>query len=281
VIDKRCPDETHLVKFVDEDLSPEQLQRIQMHLEQCSKCALQVSELRELIGDIGASPKLTNWDVAAHVASVMQRIDAPAPASARLTASGGRTLAQRFWVLGAGLSAAAMLSLFVFSRGTGSDGHAEFAARGGVDEPSLSRDVGVQLYIQATSVHALTSGARIFANDALTAGLRNLGKHQAHLLLFAIDSKQEVHWIAPAYTVLGTDPQAAPVAPGARERLLPSSATFDGLAPGPLRVIAVITREATHVSSVERLPVTELTADGLLKRFPRAEVRQFLLEVTP
>jgi hypothetical protein len=56
-------------------------------------------------------------------------------------------------------------------------------------------------------------------------------------------------------------------------------AVFDDLAPGPLRVVAVISSDPLHVSDVEALPPAELSAERLLKRFPRAEVRQFLLEV--
>jgi hypothetical protein len=56
---------------------------------------------------------------------------------------------------------------------------------------------------------------------------------------------------------------------------------FDDLAPGPLRVVAVITAMPTHVSEVEKLSASQLSDSGLLVRFPRAEIRQIPLQVTP
>lgn len=105
-----------------------------------------------------------------------------------------------------------------------------------------------------------------------------MGSEPAYLLLFAVDSRNVVHWIAPEFTAAGTDPEAMTVAPGPSERLLSHAAAFDDLAPGPLRVVAVITRKPTHVSEVEALSGEELDGAALMKHFPRAEVRQFLLE---
>jgi hypothetical protein len=146
--------------------------------------------------------------------------------------------------------------------------------------PSLSRDVGVQLYAQESALRPLSSGSSIGTTTALTAGLRNLGPQRAHLLLFAIDSRQVVHWIAPEFTAPGSDPEATSIAAATGERLLPTSAVFDDLAPGPLRVVAVITATPTRVSEVETLSAEKLSDSALLARFPRAEIRQILLQVT-
>jgi hypothetical protein len=90
-----------------------------------------------------------------------------------------------------------------------------------------------------------------------------------------------VHWIAPEFSAAGSDPEAAPVAPSAGEQLLPSAAAFDDLAPGPLRIVAVISKHPTRVSQVESLGRTELDSEGLIKAFPRAEIRQYSLVVVP
>ena len=273
--DKRCPSEDELLSFVDADLSPEQLARIEKHLEVCSACAKVVMTLSSLVEDLGAplsaEPPL---DVALHVASVMDRLDSPV--------SERRWSAWFSW--GGGLvAAAAALFLFVKLQGPavphGVPG-GELAARGGPTEASLSRNVGVQLYSSRhAELTALGSGSRIAQSAALTAGLRNLASERAYLLLFALDSRQAVHWIAPEYTRPDSNPEASPIAPATTERLLPSVAVFDDLAPGPLRVIAVISSDPLHVSDVEALPPDELSAERLLKRFPRSEVRQFLLVV--
>ena len=124
-------------------------------------------------------------------------------------------------------------------------------------------------------------GSATIVGTPLTAGLRNFGRGQAHLLLFAVDARGSVHWIAPEFTVPGSNPQATIVPPSAGERLLPSSVVFDDLAPGPLRIVAVIASEPLRVLEVDTLSGGELESERLMKRFPRAEIRQFQLEVEP
>lgn len=288
----RCPGEAELLSFVDVDLSPEKLARVELHLAQCPACAKQVAEWRELIADVEASLPQDGFDVKSHTVGVMQRLDTPLAAEPD-------PVGKSRWVVWAGVAvaAAAGVALLIHNAGFGDTTEFahntesrhdtdrplgdEFVARGGAEESSLSRDIGVQLYTQSTAVQSLASGSRIRAKSALTAGLRNLGKEQAYVLLFAVDAKQAVHWVAPEYTVAGSDPVATSITPTAAERLLPSAAVFDDLVPGPLRVYAVITRVPTRVSNVERLPPNELNAERLLALFPNAEVRQFMLEVTP
>jgi hypothetical protein len=260
------------MSYVDVDASPEQLERVEEHLKLCSVCASEVAELRELIRGVAAPVGHAELDVSEHVASVLSRLDAPKP----------RARALRFPVWGGGLAAAAAIVLFFVVRGAGLGTASDhYAARGGPAPASLPRDIGVQLYAQEPALRSLASGSRIHAARALTAGLRNLGHERAFLLLFAVDAKKVVHWIAPAFTEVGSDPPSEAIVPTSSERLLPSAVVFDDLATGPLRVVAVITRKPEHVSSIERLEPSELDAEALLKRFPSAEVRQFLLEVVP
>jgi anti-sigma factor RsiW len=270
VSDKKCPGEAVLTSFADNDLSPEQLKRVERHLELCSACTKQVLALEELLGDIAAPVEASGFDVSAHVGAVMQRLDTPArvPQPSRLAR----------W--GVALAAAAAIGLLLFAhREGGLSG--EFRARGSTAGASLSRDVGVQLYAKAGTLRRLESGDRIRADVALTAGLRNLSQTRAHLLLFAVDARGAVHWIAPEFTVPGSNPQAAVIDSSDSERLLPSAAVFDDLAPGPLRIAAVIAREPMRVLEVDALSGAELATERLMARFPRAEIRQFQLEVEP
>lgn len=266
--DKTCPSEAELVSFADVALSPEELRRIEKHLEVCSGCAKRALALSELTADIAAEVPQPELDVAEHVAGVMRRLDEP-----RLRAPRAR------WVGWAGaLVAAAALVLVIATRGQAPD-PPRLAARGGGATASLSRDVGLQLYAQEDELRPLSSGSTIRPGAALTAGLRNLGSQQAHLLLFAIDARRQVHWIAPEFTAPGSNPESATIAASQSERLLPSAAVFDDLAPGPLRVVAVITAQPSHVSDVEALDENQLDDTGLLARFPQAEIRQALLQV--
>jgi hypothetical protein len=270
VNDKKCPSEALLVSFVDSDLPPEQLRRVEKHLELCSACTKQVMALEELMGDVAAPLASTGFDVSAHVAAVMERLDAPARPEVKRS---------RLLLWGGGLAAAAAVALLVSVLKEGSDGR--LAARGEAVEASLSRDVGVQLYAREASLRPLSSGDRIPAGAALTAGVRNVSRADAHLLLFVIDARGVVHWIAPEFTVPGSNPQAAVIAASASEQLLPSAVVFDDLAPGPLRIVAVIAREPMRVLEVDQLSGVELESERLMKRFPRAEIRQLLIEALP
>ena len=270
--DKPCPSEAELLAFADADLTPERLARVKMHLERCGACAQQIEVLSGLIGDVAAPLAQPKFDVAEHVASVTKRLDSPV----KSTRDSRRTA----WSAGFTAALAAAAALVVFARGPmgpagrpmGEAGPAEhFEARGGAAHAGLSRDIGVQLYALDPSLHALASGAQVRAGTPLTAGLRNLGAGAAYLLLFGVDSKHAVHWIAPEFTKPGTNPEAVSIAPKAAERLLPQSAAFDDLAPGRLSLVIVITSEPTHVSAVEGLPAAELGIEGLARRFPGAE----------
>ncbi len=263
-----CPSAETLVRFVDADLSPESLGRIEEHLGGCSACALQVSMLRELIEDVAAVPEPTRLDLDSHVGEVMSRIQ-----------SQPQTRPRRNWAgWSVGFAAAAALAL-LFGRFVGDDVAQEFTPRGSGSESSSSRDVGVQLYSRDGELQALHPGSEIRSSTPLTVGGRNLGKRSAYLLLFAVDAADSVHWIAPEYTVEGSDPMAFELVPSQTERLSPTTVVFDDLAPGRLRVFAVITSKPTRVSQVEELALRELHAERLTKHFPQSEVRQIALQV--
>lgn len=267
---KHCPTEAELLAFVDDDLPPEKSKRIEAHFGQCSVCAKQAATLEELIADIGAKIPAADFDLNTHVAGVMKRLDEP-PRSASTF---------RWLPWGGALAAAAAVTLFLVSEATNAPrGH--LAARGGTGESSLSRDLGVQLYSQDGALRPLESGSEIQPNTALTAGVRNLASDSAYLLLFAVDAASVVHWITPEFTNPDSDPEATAAVPSAEEQLLPNAAVFDDLALGPLRVVAIVTKTPTRVSEVEQLPANALNDEGLLQHFPRAEIRQFLLTVSP
>jgi len=272
--DKRCPAASELASFVDAALPPEQLQRIEKHLELCSSCARQVIALTELVEDVSAPlPDAAPLDVGAHVSSVMARLDEPV--------AGAKT--SRLWAFGGGVAMAAAALLLWLPRHDASTATAEgeLTARGAAASDTLTRNVGVRLYALARDPVPLGPGDAITTQTRLTAGLRNLGQLPVHLLLFAIDSRNAVHWIAPEYESAGTDPAALSISPAPAERLLPSAAVFDDLAPGPVRVVAVLSRTPLHVSDVESLPGVELVPEALKRRFGSGDVREFALTAGP
>jgi hypothetical protein len=111
-------------------------------------------------------------------------------------------------------------------------------------------------------------------------GVRNLGQGPAYALLFAIDSRQVVHWIAPEFKEPGSDPEALHIVPLRDERLLSTQVVFDDLAPGPLRIVTLVSSEPSHVSQVEALSPSELGSATLSQRFPHAEAREVTVTVT-
>jgi hypothetical protein len=270
--DKQCPSEAELLRFVDADLPPEQTNRLTTHLAACSNCSEKVTALRELIEDVHAPVSTATIDMSDHVAEVMRRLDAPVVA---------RPLPRRWLPLGAGGVALAASVAVVFAlRAPEPATHGHFAARGSGAEASLSRDVGVQLYVKDGTLRPLQAGGRIRAGAALTAGLRNLGTESVYLLLFAVDARNEVHWIAPEFTLPGQDPPAVDISPTRDERLLPSAVAFDDLSPGAVRVVALISPKPLRVSEIESIPAAELDGVGLMRRFAEAEIRQLQIDVT-
>jgi hypothetical protein len=270
VSDKGWPSETDLLRFVDQDLSPEQLERIEDHLRHCVACAAEVRTLRTLVEDVAAPAGGPPLDVGAHVAGVMSRLDTPVAAE--------RPRRRGFFVGAAAIAAAASLSFALGERG---ETDSAFVARGTREAPSLEREVGVELYSHERTLVPLPSGSRVGARTPLTASVRNAGTAPVYLLLFAVDRGGAVHWIAPEFTIAGTDPSSATIGPSAAERPLPTAAVFDDLVPGPLRVVAVVTRAPLRVSAIETLPAAELALERLKRRFAHGDVRQFDLLVAP
>lgn len=259
-----------LVRLIDTDLSPEQVERAERHLAECSSCAREFSELKTLVSDLRAPLPGAPLDVAAHVDAVMARLD---------TTEKTVTRSRRALFGGALAAAAAAVLILALKRNEPDAPAGVWTARGSGAEGSLSQNVGLTLYARESSLRTLSNGASVRADVAFTAGLRNLGDEPVHLLLFALDAKGAIHWIAPEYTVAGTDPMAMSVVPSATERLLPTAVAFDDIAAGLLRVVAVITKEPRRVSEIETLAASELRSERLRHRFPGADVRELALDI--
>ncbi len=265
-----CPLEVELVRFVDADLSPESLGRFSEHLGQCSTCNQQVRALRALVEDLKALPAI-EFDVNAHVKDVMRELDRPVAQEKR-----PRFIARIAAVTALAASVGLVTHIVGSHHGLPSG---TWQARGSSAGESLSRDIGVQVYRRTKSLQPLHPGDAIAPDAALTAGLRNLGHTTAYVLLFAVDSRDAVHWISPKYTRADEDPMATELTSVQEERVLPTSVVFDDMARGPLRVVAIISPSPVRVSQVESLTQAELTQGSLAHRFAGAEVREIVVQV--
>lgn len=263
-----CPPPLQLSRFVDADIEPETADRIGEHLGGCEQCRRQVDAQRRLIADLRA-PIVVELDVRAHTQDVIRRLGgAPLPRRRQ-------TLA-RLAVAGS-LAAAASWVGYVALQNEPLGGTLQ--ARGAGAAPSLSRDVGVQIYSLEQTLRPIVPGETIAASTSFTAGLRNLGQAPAHVLVFAVDSRNQVHWITPLFTRADQDPEATVVPHSPEERLLETSVVFN-LAAGPLRLITILASRSTRVSAVETLPASELAGPGLGRRLPGAEIRELAVEVS-
>jgi hypothetical protein len=153
-------------------------------------------------------------------------------------------------------------------------------ARGSSKGESISRDVGAQVYKLDKSLQPLHSGDIIAPDTALTAGLRNLSHSIAYVLIFAIDSRNSVHWITPQFTRAGENPASTELTSAPEERVLPTSVVFDDLAWGPMRIVTIVSPVPVRVSQVENLAESELVSKSLVHHFAGAEVREIAVQVT-
>lgn len=266
-----CLSPDGLARFVDADLAPESAQRVNQHVSRCQTCSEQVRDLRSLVAAIGAT-QVNDLDVTAHVRAVMHQIEQPMSQARR-----PRAMA-RIAAITAIAVAFAVVAHVVVSRDDATPGR--WQARGSSKGESLSRDIGVQVYTVDESLRPLHPGDFVAPDAALTAGLRNLGHMTAHVLLFAVDSHNAVHWITPRYTQAGQDPAATELVSSPSERVLPTSVVFDDLAPGPVRIVTIISPAIVRVSRVESLTAPELGSASLAQRFIGAEVREIVVYVS-
>lgn len=166
------------------------------------------------------------------------------------------------WWVAAAMSAAAVLLVMRPHAQT------EFTMRG---QSAVVTDVAVHCFSRAT-------GAELRAGDVIGNGMTFVVDHPSAtaLMLFAVDSQQQVHWFYPQYVDANTDPGAVMLS-GATRELLPEGVTLDRPASGALTVVALFGDDTLHVHAVETL----LASQSLATAFPHATVRTLTLQVHP
>ncbi|HEX6241779.1 MAG TPA: zf-HC2 domain-containing protein [Polyangiales bacterium] len=289
----RCPDEEELIRFVDRDLSPEQLDGVERHLHGCAACTVQCDRLRGLIADLAAPVSSVGLAVEEHVAAVMRRLDTPPHPLAK----GGRR--PRVWAAGIALAAAVVLLLRWPTR-TPDGGASDRLAQ-----------VSVQLFLQDAARAPFVAATRVRTGGTLGLSLRNGADRPAYVLVFAVDGAGERLWIAPRLST----PKAASSAPKPGLTLLPKSdsesllrqlgpkieqlataavrvepgaearlgyaVAVRPLAPGRVRVFSLVFGQPRLAGEVDLLPVGQLTVAGLQHQFPEARVRELVFELAP
>jgi hypothetical protein len=265
-----CLTEDRLLAWIDGGIAPNQKGPIARHLAGCADCRGKMSELEALLGDLAAPP---SFDESAHVASVMKRLDA---GDAQGHRAARRPLPRWFARMGAAaavLAVAAATVLVVRGRGL-PEREPDFVARGARQPPSLRRDVGTRIFTGARSLVALDDGATIDGASPLTASYSNVHPTPAYALVFAVDSKGTVHWLFPAYADERENPESVLLERAPRERLFPTSVVLDAPAPGPLRIVSLITEVPLHVADVDRRGALDLSPRALEGAFAGASATE-------
>jgi hypothetical protein len=275
-----CPTEEELFLLADDTERPAEARarELRTHLETCARCSAEWQSIALLTGNLAAMP--AELDVESNVAAVLARIAAP------------RSVVRRFrrsWagIIAAGLSAAAAVVLALrLTGGPPSSDESRFAARGrgtakvAASSPLEGR-VSLHLLRLATPAPVVVrSGDAVDTADAFVCAYRNVGSTEAHVLVFGVDARAAVHWLYPEFTDAATDPESATLGVAAEDMTMRTSVVLEAPAPGPMHVYAVVTEETHHVSEIENLPAGDLSASELVRRFPRALVDEWVVEVT-
>lgn len=273
-----CPDRDELIRFREHALREQRAAEVGAHVASCAACRDRLSALARLVADLrapiageGAQPGPRE------VARVMRRLDRPVHTPRRA----GPRLA---------LAAVAIASAVGLAADWPPASRGVFTARGRraplaaehVTAEAIHREVGTALFALGAPGKELAAGARVSPSTAFVLGVRNLSRGvPLFLLAFAVDARNDIHWLYPGFTTATEDPAALPLPISDTTQLMPDSVVLDGVAAGALRVIVIVSAERMRVSAIERLRGAELAAAALQRRFASAAVTELRLEVSP
>ena len=269
-----CPTQDELIALLDGEATENRAAELRAHLKRCPACQRAWAALEDLTRALAAPVPGTPAPDA--VAKLMRRIEAeeraPAPPQGR---------ARRFpFALGGALAAAAaVVALWLGVRATNHDADL-FAARGAKAAASLQRDVGVVVHRAGERLEPLAAGEVVTQETAYAVSYVNLGRADAaFLMVFAVDAAGEVHWLEPAYLSAADDPGAIKIEHAEVATTLPTAAVLDAPAPGPLRIVSLISPRPLHVSQIEALAPSDRGLASLRARFPGAVIRELTVSL--
>ena len=254
------PTMQELIRFAESEITRSEADQLEAQLADSPQAQRRLDRIRSTIAVLSEPDELIeNQDL---VQGVRQAIDQGAPP---------QTSRSRLPVAVAGLLtavvAAAALVLW-----TAPGDHAEFRAKAVGAGESADRWVGIDVFRVGPTGVAERVRDRIRSSDALLFSYTNLGSEpRSNLMILGVDASGAVRWYHPAYQRSDQDPQSIAVEAGASLAELGEAIRHE-LAPGPMTVYALFTRQPMRVSRVEAL-VTELKRSsgwpqGALPRLP-------------
>jgi hypothetical protein len=125
-------------------------------------------------------------------------------------------------------------------------------------------------------------GSTVSRGDGLMFSFVNPGPRPfTHLMIFGVDSTQQIRWFHPAYTVAGTNPTSIALEPRQAPRLLADIIEHD-FSLGPMTVYALFSRVPLHVADIEaRLAAGPLDVQTQLDAGRAVTLEAFHFAVVP
>jgi hypothetical protein len=223
------------------ELRPDEVDRLDAHVPTCSVCSERVARDRDLLATI-ARPPVDLSPSASFVARVGEALEQETHARR----AGARAVVAR-WPHWAAAAAIVAVSLGLMTQLGGEHREPTWASRGGRQSTS---ELGAAFLVTGEHGPELLGARSLGPSDALAVRYWNRSGKTRYLMAFGIDAAGEVHWLYPPYESSASDPASVPINPGPPQ-LLREVVAPDGPAPGPFRLVTLITNEPLHVKGVE------------------------------
>ena len=262
-----CVDPDVILRLELGECSAEEAERVERHLATCERCRAERLATSRLLRDLETT-RIGERDADGFVLGVMEACEEAAARPAART-SKISILAP----VGVALAMAAGAALWI-DRAPSDGPVAGLTPRGSsAFELPVTRVEAFAGRALPSRAPALLEGAELRPGDGIAVRYSNGGDREAFLMVFAVDSAGQVHWIHPAYLSESENPSSIRLEPRTESRILDEIAEPEGAVPGPLRVYAVVSAEPLKVKDVEarlssaKLPVADL--------FPEAAVDEW------
>jgi hypothetical protein len=242
-------DELELVRLLDGELTENRARVLTEHAAGCGTCGSRLRAQRALIGRLrapGASPLDDRF-----IVDLDRRLDA---LPRRMAPKRWSRTAVAFSGFTAVAAAAVMIVVALPRHPPGL-----FTPRGGAR--TWQELVAVSLSAEQAPAPGTVARSRplrakdkLHPREGIVAQVRN-GNSDAsvHLMVFGVDSADEVHWIQPAWTDPAQNPRSVEIPPGATLGSSPDATAPENPALGRFRVIWIFSRAPLDVRYVEKI----------------------------
>lgn len=226
-----CPTAAQWDVLLAFELPADQEEAFQAHSKECAECAGHLAVVAALVG---RKPTDTT-----SVQSLVDRVVAATePSSPRV-----RRLAPTAAALAAGI-----VAVIAFSVHRDED---EIHARGG-SGANWAKRVAVELRPVDAVTAPLAAASPLSARSRFAVWYRNAETSQPiFLLAYVVDSRGELHWVAPSYSVAGREPDAKVLPVSVADGLLAQVVELDAPAFGAATLFTIVSRAPGSVLAFE------------------------------